>query len=181
MKNKGDLTFGARIRSLRLEKNMGLEELAERTGYPAELISQVEEGMVAPPVALVLQLGRAFKVAIEQIQADTDKEASKRRSRSHKKRVASYAYTALNRPGSEQHLRAYRVTLDPLTDHKGVEYHHEGEEFIYVLEGSLAIQVGHNLTALEKGGSIHFDSSIHHTLSNPGARSTELLVVIYVP
>jgi len=35
----------------------------------------------------------------------------------------------LPRPGEEKHLRAYRVTIDPETEHKGVEYHHEGEEF----------------------------------------------------
>ena len=97
-------------------------------------------------------------------------------------RVSSYAYLPLSRPGEEKHLRAYRVTLDPETEHKGVEYHHEGEEFIYVLEGEgLIIQVGQKITTLERGGSIHFNSSIHHKLSNPTSQKAELLVVIYVP
>jgi quercetin dioxygenase-like cupin family protein len=132
-------------------------------------------------VALVLQLGRSFKVDIEQLQIPQEKEASKRRTKSHKKRVASYAYAPLTQPGEEKHLRAYRVTIDPQTDHKGVEYHHEGEEFVYVLDGGLTIQVGQNVTTLKKGGSIHFNSALHHKLSNPTRDKAELLVVIYVP
>jgi len=73
------------------------------------------------------------------------------------------------------------VTIDPETEHKGVEYHHEGEEFIYVLQGGLIIQVGQNTSTLKKGGTINFDSSISHKLSNPTGEKAELLVVIYVP
>ena len=121
-------------------------------------------------VALCLQLGRTFKIDIEQLQGPQEKEASKKRTKSHKKRVASYAYAPLTQPGEEKHLRAYRVTIDPDTEHKGVEYHHEGEEFIYVLDGGLTIQVGQNTTTLKKGGSIHFNSSLHHKLSNPTSK-----------
>jgi uncharacterized cupin superfamily protein len=63
----------------------------------------------------------------------------------------------------------------------GVEYHHEGEEFVYVIKGGLVIQVGDNVSTLAKGESLHFNSSLHHKLSNPTAETTRLLVVIYVP
>ncbi|HOM27994.1 MAG TPA: XRE family transcriptional regulator [Deltaproteobacteria bacterium] len=181
MKKKDDATFGARIRALRLEKGLSLEDLAGETGYPPELLGRVEDGLVAPPVALVLQLGRAFRVDIEQLAGETERRATQRRARSHKKRVASYAYTPLTNPAPDKHLRAYLVSLEAHEDHKGVEYHHEGEEFIYVLEGSLVVRVGRNVTTLEKGSSIHFNSALHHTLSNPSDLKTELLVVIYVP
>jgi transcriptional regulator with XRE-family HTH domain len=178
---KPEDSFGNKIRSLREEKGLALEDLSQDTGYSIELLKEVEEGHVAPPVALVLQLGRTFKIDIEQLQGPQEKEASKKRTKSHKKRVASYAYAPLTQPGEEKHLRAYRVTIDPATEHKGVEYHHEGEEFIYILDGGLTIQVGENTTTLKKGGSIHFNSSLHHKLSNPTKVVAELLVVIYVP
>ncbi|HPC47387.1 MAG TPA: helix-turn-helix transcriptional regulator, partial [Deltaproteobacteria bacterium] len=112
MTRKKGNTFGERVRSLRVDRGISLEELSRQTGYPADFIARVEEGGVAPPVALVLQLGRAFKVDIEQLEDRRSREATKRRSQSHKKRVASYAYTALTRGGTENHLRAYLVTLD---------------------------------------------------------------------
>jgi quercetin dioxygenase-like cupin family protein len=181
MARKQEETFGRKIRNLREEKGVSLDALSRETGYPAEVLKDVEEGKIAPPVALVLQLGRTFKMDIEQIQGGEDKQASKRRAKSHKKRVASYAYAPLTRPGEEKHLRAYRVTINAQTQHKGVEYHHEGEEFVYVLSGGLKIQVGQNVSMLEEGESITFDSSLHHALSNPTDEKAELLVVIYVP
>ena len=181
MAKKTEESFGRRIRTLREERGITLEALSRETGYPANVLEDVEEGKVAPPVALVLQLGRTFKMDIEQVESSQGKEATKKRVKSHKKRVASYAYTPLTRPGEEKHLRAYLVTIDPETEHKGVEYHHEGEEFVFVLNGGLKIQVGQNAATLKKGGSITFDSSLHHALSNPTREKAELLVVIYVP
>jgi len=174
--------LGERIRRLREKRGLSLEELSDETGYPVSLLKTIEEGVINPPVAVVLQLSRTLKIDIEQVQRARKKEAAKRRTKSHMTRVSSYAYLPLSRPGEEKHLRAYRVTIDPETEHKGVEYHHVGEEFIYVLDGSgLVIQVGQKVTTLERGGSIHFNSSIHHKLSNPTSQKAELLVVIYMP
>jgi mannose-6-phosphate isomerase-like protein (cupin superfamily) len=174
-------SFGQRIRSIRREKGLSLEDLAHETGYSADILEKIEEDMAVPPVSLVLQLSRTFKVDISEIESEEEKKASKRRVKSHKKRVDSYAYTSLTRPGLDRHLRSYLVTIDPKTKHKGVEYHHEGEEFIYVLRGALTIQVGDNLTKLKPGQSIHFNSALHHKLDNPTDETTELLVVVYTP
>jgi transcriptional regulator with XRE-family HTH domain len=181
MVKKTEESFGGKIRRLREAKGLSLESLSQDTGYTVDCLKEIEEGKTAPPVAVVLQLGRVFKVDMDQLQETRNKEASRRRTTSHKKRVASYAYTPLTTPGEEKHLRAYRVTIDPQTEHKGVEYHHEGEEFIYVLHGGLTIQIGQNTSILEKGESISFDSFLSHKLSNPTGEKAELLVVIYLP
>jgi len=174
-------SFGARLRRLREAKDLSMEVLAHDTGYTVDFLKEIEEGKTAPPVAVVLQLGRVLKVDMDQLQENRDKEASKQRTKSHKKRVASYAYEPLTASGDEKHLRAYLVTIEQKTEHKGVEYHHEGEEFIYVLQGGLTIQVGQNTSTLKKGECINFDSSLSHKLSNPTQEKAELLVIIYVP
>ena len=181
MTNNTEESFGERIRRLREANGVSMEAFSHDTGYPEEFLNDVEEGKIAPPVAAVLQLSRFFNVDVEQSPSTGGKKAAKKRTTSHKKRVASYAYKSLTKPGENKHQRAYRVTIDPNTEHKGVEYHHEGEEFIYVLQGGLKIQVGQNAKTLKTGGSINFDSSISHKLSNPTGEKTELLVVIYVP
>jgi quercetin dioxygenase-like cupin family protein len=180
MTDNPEESFGERIRRLREANGVSMEAFSHDTGYPEEFLKDIEDGKIAPPVAAVLQLSRFFNVDMEQFQG-TGKKAARKRTTSHKKRVASYAYKSLTKPGEKKHLRAYRVTIDPQTEHKGVEYHHEGEEFIFVLQGGLIIQVGQNTSTLKKGGSINFDSSISHKLSNPTQECAELLVVIYVP
>jgi transcriptional regulator with XRE-family HTH domain len=181
MIKKTEESFGGRIRRLREEKGLSMEVLSHDTGYTVDFLKEIEEGKTAPPVAVVLQLGRVLRVDMDQLQDTRTKEAARKRTTSHKKRVASYAYEPLTTPKEEKHLRAYRVTIDPQTEHKGVEYHHEGEEFVYVLHGGLTIQVGQNTSTLQKGEYINFDSSLSHKLSNPTQEKADLLVVIYVP
>ncbi len=180
MTKRAEESFGERVRRLREAKGIGMEVLSNDTGYPEDFLNDIEEGKIAPPVAVVLQLSRFFDVDVDQLQGTRSKEVARKRTTSHKKRVASYAYTSLTTPG-EKHLRAYRVTIDPETEHTGVEYHHEGEEFIYVLQGGLKIQVGQKTSTLKQGGCINFDSSLSHKLSNPTEEKAELLVVVYVP
>ncbi|MGP8152798.1 MAG: cupin domain-containing protein [Smithella sp.] len=173
-------SFGHSIKEYREDRNLSIKELAHETGYPADLLEKVEKDEITPPVALVLQLSRTLKVDVGALDNNENKKASSR-VKSQKKRAGSYAYTQLTKSGPDKHLGAYRVTIEPNTAHEGVEYHHEGEEFIYVLKGSLSISVGKNLSLLGQGNCIHFNSALHHTLSNPSDEKTELLVVLYIP
>ncbi len=173
-------SFGQNIRNYRESKGLSIKELAHETGYPADLLEKIEKDETTPPVALVLQLSRSLKVDVGKLAPDESKKAASR-VKSQKKRAGSYAYTQLTQSGSDKHLGAYLVTIEPETMHEGVEYHHEGEEFIFVLKGRLSISVGKNTSILEPGHSIHFNSALQHALSNPSPQKTELLVVLYIP
>ncbi|MEA2102072.1 MAG: helix-turn-helix transcriptional regulator [Thermodesulfobacteriota bacterium] len=107
-KNKKE-SFGQRIRALRKKKGMSIEDLALETGYPMGLIEQVEKDECVPPVSLVLQLSQTFKVDVEDNISEEEQRASKKRTRSHKKRLDAYAYTPLTRPGMDKHLRAFML------------------------------------------------------------------------
>lgn len=180
-KKSEKISLGQRMKNGREKMGMSLDDLARETGYLPEIIKGVEEDRSVPPVSLVLQLSRVLKLSMDELETEEEARATKRRSKSHKKRVDSYAYTPLSRPGPDKHMRGYLVAIDPLTDHKGVEYHHEGEEFIFVLEGRITIQVGENVSNLAREESIHFNSALHHKLSNPHPETAKLLVVVYVP
>ena len=175
------VSLGSRMKAVREKMGMSIENLALETGYLPEILKGVEEERTVPPVSLILQLSRVLKLNMEELETEEETRATKRRSKSHKKRVDSYAYTPLSKPGPDKHLRGYLVTIDAQTEHKGVEYHHEGEEFIFVLKGGIIIQVGENVSRLAKGESLHFNSVLHHKLSNPHSEAAELLVVVYVP
>ena len=174
-------SFGHRMKEAREKMGMSIDDLALETGYVPEILVAVEDGKSVPPVSLIIQLSQALKLNVDDLEMQEESKAAKRRSKSHKKRVDSYAYTPLSKHGADKHLRGYLVTIDANTEHKGVEYHHEGEEFEYVLKGSITVQVGENVTRLSKGESIHFNSALRHKLSNPNPEPAELLVVIYVP
>jgi mannose-6-phosphate isomerase-like protein (cupin superfamily) len=180
-KKANKISFGCQMRGARKKMGMTINDLALETGYEPEILTAVEEGKSVPPVSLIIQLSRALKLNVDDMEAQEESKAVKRRSKSHKKRVDSYAYTPLSKSGADKHLRGYLVTIDANTEHKGVEYHHEGEEFEYILKGSITVQVGEKITKLSQGESIHFNSALRHKLSNPNPEPAELLVVIYVP
>ena len=68
-----------------------------------------------------------------------------------------------------------------MKEHKGVGYQHDGEEFIYVLNGKIEISVGDHVNTLKKGESLHFNSGIKHKIKNTGKKDAELVVLVYSP
>ena len=180
-KKAGNLvSVGKRIKQARLKKKMTHDVLANETGFSIDYLKQVEAGKEVPPVGALLQISRALEIDSGALLKE---EASKRkdRVRAYTKRTENYAYTTLT-PGAEnKHLKGFQVTVAPMKEHKGVGYQHEGEEFVYVLSGTIEITVGDHVNRLKTGDALHFNSGIRHMMRNPGNAETELIVVVYNP
>ncbi|MEM2983535.1 MAG: cupin domain-containing protein [Candidatus Bathyarchaeia archaeon] len=178
-RKKSSSKIGAKIKTMRRAKKIALQELANETGYSPDYIKKIEEGKITPPVGVLLQLSKAM--AIDSGKLLTDEEKEEKRVKGYLKRTQAYSYQTLT-PGAERkHLSAFLVTIEPKKDHRMVEYRHEGEEFIYVLEGKLEVMVGENRNVVPQGKSIHFNSAITHKLNNLSDVEAKLLVVIYTP
>jgi quercetin dioxygenase-like cupin family protein len=178
-KKRPPITLGARIKKLRRGKKVKLQDLANETGYTPEYIKQIESGEVTPPVAALLQLSKAM--AIDSGRLLVDEEQKEKRKRTYLKRTKAYRYQTLTPGADQKHLSAFLVKIDPKKDHPMVDYNHEGEEFIYVLEGKIEVIVGENRNVISKGKSVHFNSAITHKLNNLSNEEAKLLVVIYTP
>jgi len=173
-------SVGGRIRQFRIEKSLSLENVANETGLSVEYIRRIESGKQIPPVGTLLQISRALQIDSGSL-FKAEQEKAQERIKAYAKRTDNYAYTTLT-PGAEnKHLKAFRVTVDPLTEHQGVGYRHDGEEFVYVLSGSVEMVVGDHINRLSTNDSLHFNSGIAHNMKNVGKEAAELLVVIYNP
>lgn len=174
------VSVGKKIKKARTQKKVTFDQLANETGFSVEYIKNIESGEQIPPVGALLQISRALELDSGYLLREQESQL-KNRVKAYTKRTENYAYTTLT-PGAEnKHLKAFKVTVDPLQDHKGVGYQHEGEEFVYVLSGKLEIVVGDHVNKLKAGDSLHFNSGIRHMMKNIGEEKTELLVVIYGP
>jgi len=174
--------LGAKIKALREKTRMSPEQFAARAGLTPETLARVERDEEIPPVGTLLQISSALGLdaggLLSQAEKD-DRRQAKQDSLDRRRR--SYAYKTLAPGSPHMHLKAFAVAIDPHRDHDMVEYRHEGEEFIYVLNGELDVTVGENPHRLQRGESLHFHATIPHMLSNPGAVKTELIVVLYTP
>ena len=159
---------------------MSLDRVANETGFSVDFIKQVEAGKRTPPVGSLLQISRALEIDSGDLLKE-EEDRMQDRIKAYTKRTENYAYTTLT-PGAEnKHLKAFKVYIEAMQDHKGVGYQHEGEEFIYVLAGKIEVMVGDHVNRLNAGESLHFNSGIHHKLRNIGKEKAELIVVIYGP
>jgi quercetin dioxygenase-like cupin family protein len=171
---------GKKIKLARTQKKISYDQLANETGFGVDYLKNIESGKEIPPVGALLQISRALELDSGLLLRDQQANL-KTRIKAFAKRTENYAYATLT-PGAEnKHLKAFKVTVDPLQDHKGVGYQHEGEEFVYVLDGQMEIVVGDHVNTLKTGDSLHFNSGIRHKMRNTGKKKSELLVVIYGP
>ena len=169
---------GKKIKQERLKKKMPLDRVANETGFSIDYLKKVESGKKIPPVGALLQIARALEIDSGFFLKEQESNL-RNRIKAYTKRTENYAYTTLT-PGAEnKHLKAFKVAIDPMTDHKGVGYQHEGEEFVYVLTGKIEVIVGDHVNTLDAGESLHFNSGIRHKLRNIGNEKAELVVVIY--
>ena len=173
--------LGERLKDIRVEKGVSLDFLANETGFSTEYLGDVERGEIMPPVATILRLSRALEIDSGILLREEREEAEKTKAEDFRKRTEDYSYQTLTPEALYKHLKAFKVFIDPVSEHKGVGYQHEGEEFIYVLEGIVEVMVGENRNVLNPGESLHFNSSIVHKLKNLSAEKAEMLVVLYTP
>jgi quercetin dioxygenase-like cupin family protein len=172
--------IGKKIKKARIGKKVTFNNLANETGFSIEYLKDVEVGKVIPPVGAILQISRALKIDSDDLLAEQE-STLKSRVKDYTKRTENYAYTTLT-PGAEnKHLKAFKVNIEALKEHKGAEYQHEGEEFVYVLSGQVEITVGEHVNKLKDGDALHFNSAIRHRLKNIGKSEAVLIVVLYVP
>jgi quercetin dioxygenase-like cupin family protein len=174
------MPIGGKIKKARVEKSIPLERIANETGFSVDYLKTVEAGAAIPPVGAILQIARALEIDSASLLKEPESKLEKRVT-AHTKRTDNYAYTTLT-PGAEnKHLKAFRVVIEARQEHQGVDYHHEGEEFDYVLSGKVQVTVGDHVNTLGAGDSLHFNSGISHKLRSVSDERAELLVVIYTP
>ena len=173
-------TVGQKIKQVRTKKKISLDTMANDTGFSIDYLKKIEGGKKIPPVGALLQIARALEIDSTFFLRE-QASSVQNRVRAYTKRTDNYAYTTLT-PGAEnKHLKAFKVAIEPLQDHEGVGYQHEGEEFVYVLQGSVEIVVGEHINVLEEGDSLHFNSGIRHRMRNLSESRAEMLVVVYGP
>jgi electron transfer flavoprotein alpha subunit len=174
--------FGKSVLKLRVSQNYSQEALAQATGETQEFIEKVENEEITPPVSFLLRLAGALNVDAGQFFPKEEKTMARNlRSQALVKRTLNYSYKTLGPVMENDHIRAFMVTIEPKQAHKPVAYKHEGEEFLFVMEGDLRLTLGNKIHHLKSGESIHFNSDVPHKLKSISNEETRCLAVLYTP
>ncbi len=184
-----DVKVGKKIKEVREAMGLSLKDLADKTGFSTAFLSQIENHLISPPLGAIINIAGSLDVEIGTL-FDQKGEAPftlvRKDQRQTTSRVASkegvrygYSYESLAPDKINRNMEPFLVTLEP-TSKKGVPYKHEGEEFIFVLEGRVEVQLGEFIDILEPGDSIYYDSTFPHRVScADGEKIAKILAVIY--
>ena len=168
--------IGNRLRQLRAKRGLSLAEVARAVGISVGFLSAMERSHMSGSVATLRKLARFYKTNI--LDFFDAAGASSRQVRPQERKVLEAG------PGVRMELLAWGNTV--MEPHlfrvapqsgSGESYSHEGEEFLYVLRGQLAITVDGDEYLLKPGDSFYFESATPHRWKNPGNHETWLLWV----
>jgi transcriptional regulator with XRE-family HTH domain len=178
--------IGVRIKSIREEKGLSLDQLSKLTGFDVELLSNIESSKVQPQLGTIIKLSKALDSAFgrivsgigDKLYSVTRKNEQKivSRSTSRKGRKQLYTYKSLAPEVKGRHMEALIVQLEENPeDEMSV---HEGEEFIYVLNGTVLLNIGGDKFELEPGDSAYYLSTTPHLIASKSGKAT-ILAVLY--
>ena len=174
-----------KIRNLRLEKNITLESLGERTGFTKGYLSKLENAKKVPPIASLSKIARALGVEIADFFDRETKDIRHSIVRKDERKpvirngtLFGYYYESIAYKKHHKKMEPFIITLTPhARDH--TIFDHRGEEFMFVLEGKMKVLLGDERHILDEGDCIYFDSSIPHRGECIGDKEAKVLVAIF--
>ena len=186
-------TLGEKITALRESLELTQAELAERCGYDLSVIEGLEAGQVAPSLAPLIKITRALGVRLGTLMDDDDSlgpvylkadelaEATHRLSLETASDAGDLRFFSLAEGRASRHMDPFIITITPsgATDHELSQ--HEGEEFLYGLEGCIEIEYGKDVYVLHPGESIYYDSIVPHQVRAYEGQGAKFLAVLYTP
>ena len=185
--------LGTKIKTIREQREMTISKLSELSNCPEELIIKLEAGKLIPSLTPLMKLSRALGVRLGTFLDDAKTESAIVHRKADMESAIHFSgnvsstdnpildFFALARNKSDRHMEPFIIDVHPPAYETTPLSTHEGEEFIYVLDGKLEIFYGKEVYTLEKGDSIYLDSIVPHDVHSTAGVETKILAVVFAP
>lgn len=177
------LELSQRIKRLRRDRGMTLEQAADKMGLTRSWLSKVENFRVTPSLPALGKIAETFDVSIAELVEGLNRKPEfilvrhdEREPFERDQHDTHIVYESL------AHKRSNRM-MDPVIIHlpagegKPEPLPHEGEEFLIVIKGKVQFDYNGEVHDLDLGDSIYFEATLPHRLCNPHDESAEVLCV----
>lgn len=173
-----------RIKGLRDIYGISAEAMAKELAISLDLYEQYESGTADIPVSILYQLAHKFNMELSSLLTGEEPRlhtyALTRNGRGVSvERRKEYKYKNLASNFIHKKAEPFLVTVEPDSDDAPVSLNsHPGQEFDYVLEGTLQIILGGHEIVLNEGDSLYYDSSVPHGMKALNGKPTKFLAMI---
>jgi Predicted transcriptional regulators len=184
--------IGTKIKSIRESKQITIEELAERSQLSVAQVNNIENDTNVPSLAPLIKIARALGVRLGTFLDDSGNlgpavsrkntaPESIHTSNAEEKTEAHNNFFALAPQKAGRSMEPFFIEINAVDDGTLELSAHEGEEFIYVLQGTLKIIYGQDTYILEEGDSIYYDSIVDHLVCAADENGAKIVAVVYAP
>lgn len=182
-----EYNIGSKLKKLRLARKMTLQSVANEIGFSTALLSQIENDNVSPPIATLSKLAKYFSVKMSSFFAEDGQNARydviRRDNRKSVPQVITpegsnhgYSYESFSFKMQEKKMTSFLITLSGKVSDNNT-YSHEGEAFIYVVNGACEILLDNEVILLEEGDSLYFDTMLEHRYRSKDDYGGTILIV----
>lgn len=171
-----------RLRGLRDAMELDAADIARDCGIPQDEYERAESGEHDISVSMLQQIARRYGIALDALMfGEEPKMSTYFLTRNGKgvsvERTKAYKYQALGAGFKDRKCDPFIVTVEP----GGLPMHyntHDGQEFNYVLEGRMQLEVGGKVLTLNTGDSIYFNSRLPHGMKALDGKTVRFLAII---
>ena len=177
------IEIAERIKSIRKQLNFSIAEVAENTGINKYQYEDYESGQIDIPVSAIICISRFFKVDTSMLLTG-EKPTEQGYSVTRKgegvsvERHFRYKYQALAHNFINKNGKPFIITIDA-SDEEVHFNNHSGQEFLYVLEGSVKFYIEDEIFTLTEGDNIYFDATIRHAVKTENGQRARCLAIVF--
>jgi transcriptional regulator with XRE-family HTH domain len=178
------IEIGARIRELRLGRQLSLRKLAETSRLSINTISLVERNKISPSLSTLHRIAMALGVPITTFFEEAEEHQSIICTRATQRPTVALPHGHLERLGNglpNQGIEPLLLTLDVGKGSGPDPIVHTGHEFVFCLRGRLFYEVDNQHYVLDPGDSLFFEARLPHRWNNIGEEEVEVLMIFAKP
>lgn len=185
-------TIGNKINTLCADKNISLDELSERSGLSRTQIELILNSDTIPSLSPLIKIARALGVRLGTFLDDSEALGAVVYRSSEQKKAVTFSsqlssanshldFVSMASNKSGRAMEPFLIDVKTSPDQEPVLSSHEGEEFIYVLDGAVKINYGQEVYVVNAGESIYYDSIVEHLVTSANGKPAKILAVVYTP
>lgn len=181
------MKIGNRLRELRKQKNITLEELSQKSGVALATLSRMENdkmpGTIKSHNSICKALGVSIAVLYRELEDDTKtvETVPANERTEHFVHATKAKYELLVTKTLDKKIMPLMMKLSPGGKTQEERNKPGVEKFIYMMAGALDAHVGDHKYALKRGDSLYFDASLPHSFSNKTKSSSEAICIVSPP
>lgn len=184
--------IGQKISMLCADMQITKQALSERTGLTIAQIELIENSETYPSLSPLIKIARGLGVRLGTFLDESNLSGPVIHRKQQQQQPVAFSsqlsdanshldFFPLAAGKSGRHIEPFLIDIKPTTNEALVLSSHEGEEFIYILDGSVKINYGKETFILETGESIYYDSIVDHLVSAASDQPAKILAVVYTP